>query len=56
MKTAELMSLLKTGNSDAARKFISKLKRTGEREIAVVLKAESRVPSVKASWQLSVNI
>ena len=30
VKTAELMALLKTGNSDAARKLIAKLKKSGE--------------------------
>lgn len=29
-KSTELMQLLKTGNSDAARKLISKLKKSGE--------------------------
>ncbi len=29
-KTTELMQLLKTGNSDAARKVIAKLKKSGE--------------------------
>lgn len=29
-KSNELVQLLKTGNSDAARKLISKLKKTGE--------------------------
>lgn len=29
-KTSELMQLLKTGNSDAARKMIAKMKKSGE--------------------------
>ena len=29
-KTTELFALLKTGNSDAARKLIAKLKKSGE--------------------------
>lgn len=32
-KSTELMQLLKTGNSDAARKLISKLKKTGRRAL-----------------------
>lgn len=31
-KTTELMQLLKTGNSDAARKLIAKMKKSGEHE------------------------
>lgn len=29
-KTTELLTLLKTGNSDAARKLIAKLRKSGE--------------------------
>ena len=33
-KTTELLTLLKTGNSDAARKLITKLKKSGEEWLA----------------------
>lgn len=32
-KTSELLSLLKTGNSDAARRLILKFKKSGERSM-----------------------